>query len=280
MKTARSAHEILHEMFKLKKEKNRRFSIRVLARMLDLSPGFVSKMLHGKKAIPVARLEKLIEALEMDRFQVRRFKAALASDFKIIDSINEELLSEPRSASIPSLKYNPVPARTFPLLDNWYNIAIMDLVDCHDFKASPAWIAERLGLDTKHAEKAWHDLKSLGCVKQSDEGRWIKVQEKCIFPNTQVHPQILRHHRSMLEKASEELQQHQSAEDFKRRLILGASVSTNEKSFLKAKAFLEEALCKAGDILSEGTADQVYYLAFQVFPLTAPPPKNPSSQMK
>jgi hypothetical protein len=104
-------------------------------------------------------------------------------------------------------------------------------------------------------------------VKESGGG-WRKVTNKIHFPAHRIDSRIQRHHTKMLQKAADVLAHRKTDEDFRRRLILGASVATNEESYRKAEKYLEEALFKAADIMAAGRADRVYYLAVQLFPLS------------
>ena len=263
-------HEILKSSFERKREKNPRFSLRLFASKLELSPGFLSKVLAGKKPIPMARIDDITALLGMDAYATRRFHQALIREQTISNDLEEnmsiDLAQVHEPVATPSAVYRRVDTQKHSVLEDWYYLAILDLVDCRGFKAEPAWIAERLGLKEAVAEKAWTRLQNLGCVA-CENGQWRKVAEKILFPASRTDLLIQKHHLTMLAKAGENLKKT-AHEDFLRRLFLGATVSTNEKSFAKAKKYLEEALCKAGDILAEGEADRVYYLAFQLFPLT------------
>jgi len=150
-------------------------------------------------------------------------------------------------------------------------LPILDLTTCHGF--TPDWISEQLGLKQDVAMRAWARLKELGWVEEK-AGKWRKVTDRIRFPAGRIDEKIQRHHTKMLQKAADELAYRKSPEDFKRRLILGASVATNEASYRKAEKYLEEALFKTAEILGTGRADRVYYCAIQLFPLSRK--KNPT----
>ena len=267
----KKAHELLQEHWKAKQSRNRRLSLRYLARKLEISPAYLSKILSGKKPLPLARLQALARELELDTVAVRGLERALLREQSLgtetLDNIELELDGMARSplSDLPSAKYSAAGSTT--VLEEWYYPPILDLVTCAGFR--PEWISDRLGLKPEVADRAWNRIRELGWVEERD-GKWKKLQNKVRFPSHRVDPSIQRYHTKMLQKAADELAYRKTDEDFKRRLILGASVATNEESYRKAEKYLEEALFRAADILAAGKGDRVYYLAFQLFPLTRP----------
>lgn len=268
---AAKVHDLLREHWESKKRKNSRLSLRAVARKAGISPSYLSKIFSGQKPLPLARVRPLASALDLDPAAMRTLeRAALreqagAEEFAEnleLDSI-EETPSSHALPDLPSATYQNAPSQT--ALEEWYYLPILDLTTCAGFETS--WITERLGLRPEVAEKAWNRLLEMGWVEQRN-GKWKKVSTKIRFPASRIDSRIQRHHTKMLQKAADELAYRKTEEDFRRRLILGASVATNEASYRKAEKYLEEAMFKAADILSTGKADRVYYLAFQLFPLT------------
>lgn len=262
--------ELLQSHWQRKQKADRKFSLRYLARKADLSPSYLSKIFSGQKPLPLPRLRALAAALDLDPVAIRGLERSALREQAGVEDLAENLELDLGSApefsplpDLPSADYQSASSQT--ALEEWYYLPILDLATCAGFE--PSWIAERLGLRTEIAEKAWARLQELGWVEFKG-GRWKKVNTKIRFPSSRIDSRIQRHHTRMLQKAADELAYRKTDDDFKRRLILGASVATNEASYRKAEKYLEEALFKAADILSTGKADRVYYLAFQLFPLT------------
>jgi len=258
-------HELLAKHWKAKRARNRRLSLRYLARKLGVSAPYLSKILSGQTPLPLARGRALAAELELDPVAVRTLERALLRERSANADTQENLILDVDATvpRLPSETFEAAPSTT--ALEEWYYLPILDLVTCPGF--APAWIEERLGLRKEVAERAWARLQELGWVEKRD-GKWAKLSKRIRFPAHRVDPSIQRHHVAMLGKAAEELKHRKLDEDFRRRLVLGASVATNEESFRRAEKYLEEALFKAVDMLANGRADRVYYLGLQLFPLT------------
>ncbi len=258
--------ELLKQHWKSKQKNNPRLSLRFLARKLELSPSYLSKIFSGKKALPLARARALAEVLNFDPVALRALERAIvreqSPDQETRENFDLEFASSPMQ-DLPSAGFETAESQT--ALEEWYYLPILDLVTCHGFE--PSWISEQLGLKEDVATRAWKRLQELGWVKEK-AGTWYKITERIRFPAPRIDEKIQRHHTKMLQKAADELAHRKSPDDFKRRLILGASVATNEASYRKAEKFLEEALFKTAEILSTGRADRVYYCSVQLFPLS------------
>ncbi len=266
-------HELLRLHLEAKQKINPRLSLRYLARKLDLSPSYLSKVFAGLKPLPLKRLRVLAAAMDLDPIALRGLERAILRIQALGEDTQENLDLETESeagtrsplAPLPSSAYQPSSDQI--ALDEWYYLPILDLVTCHGFE--PSWIGQRLGLRPEIAERAWNRLRECSLV-ENQGGKWRKVTNKIRFPAHRADSRIQRHHTKMLKKAADELAHRKTDGDFSQRLIVGASVATNEESYRRAEKYLEEALFKATDILSTGKADRVYYLAVQLFPLARP----------
>jgi len=258
--------ELLQQHWKTKQKSNPRLSLRFLARKLELSPSYLSKIFSGQKPLPLARTRALAAALDLDPVALRALERAIVREQSPDEDTRENLDLDFDGSSLrelPSASFESAASQT--ALEEWYYLPILDLVTCHGF--DPSWIAEQLGLKEDVAARAWKRLQELGWVEEK-AGKWRKVTERIRFSAPRIDEKIQRHHTKMLQKAADELAYRKSPEDFKRRLILGASVATNEASYRKAEKFLEEALFKTAEILATGRADRVYYCSVQLFPLS------------
>lgn len=265
------AFEVLRGYFDRKRQKTPGLSLRSLASKMKLSPAYVSKVLSGKKPIPLNKIKCFARYLEIDAFGVRKIqRLAMAEqnfDEDVIGNVTLDLAVKPQRSKLPSENLTNVSTQKYSVLEEWYYLPILDLVACADFSAEPKWIAKRLGLREVVAASAWRKLVDMECVESTVDG-WRKVSERILFPNSRIDPLIQKFHIAMMKRAADELLQKREQSDFDRRTVLGATVSSNEKSVQKAKKYLEEAFCMAAEILNEGPADQVYFLGLQSFPLT------------
>ncbi len=137
MKSAR----LLNAYFARKKKSRPGFSMRSFARLLKVSPSFVSGLLSGKKPIPISRLQELSHALDLDEIAASHLKEALVHD-QLKTRGHEDHKVEKR----PSEIYTLIPKSQFSLLDPWYKIPLMDLTTCENFKKTLNGLQKSWGL--------------------------------------------------------------------------------------------------------------------------------------
>jgi uncharacterized protein (TIGR02147 family) len=275
MPKKQKAHELLKAQFEKKRAKNEKFSLRLLAQKLDLSPAFVSNVLSGKRELPLQRARDFGRLLGMDAFATRKLVRALVLEQNLDQETAGDISLDPQDLEIPvgelpSDKYLEAHPKNHSVLEQWYYLPMLELIACEDFRADPDWIADRLGLKREVAEKAWARLVAMGCVGKVD-GRWRKEGQKILFPAAKTDPLIQKYHLFLLEKSMQELRERGTEEDFQRRLIMSISTTANPEKVRQAKKYLEEALIKAADMLDEGPRGEVYHLGLQCFPLTRSP---------
>lgn len=255
MSNAALAHEILQKSFRRLQKKNPSYSMRALARDLELSPSYVSRIMSGAKPLPSEQAIAFASALKMDQpALVSLQKSTLAPELAALVSVS------------PVVQFEEETERDFNLLDEWYNIAIADLISCGGIANDPAAIAARIGVTVSEATSSLHRLSTHGYIVERD-GVLEKTTRLMRFPTTRSHPSIRLYHRTMLKKAADALLTTDQS-SFDRRSISGISIAANPANLARAKARLTEALYEVCEILREGEATEVYQLAAQLFPIT------------
>ncbi len=245
------AHLILQMYFERKKKSSPGFSIRSLARRLEISASFLSRVLNGKKPLPPNLLPKLARALDVE----------------------PELLSPPE---IKKSKDDVTPAvadwaladvEATQILRNWYYIPILELTTLANFDGTATEVSQRLNLSATTAEIALRELVSLGLLKVTD-GKYLKTESKLRITSSKSLPLIRKFHDEMLERGQLELRHANSEEDFQRRLITGITVSASPEKIQEAKQRLAEFLHQLANELISEPGTEVYHLGAQLFPLT------------
>ena len=263
MKT--EAHEILKLYFNRKKLTNPNYSMRALARDVNVSPAYVSTILSGKKKIAEARLKDFIRVLDLDDIATLQLKKALYPGYKSHSSDNDGQLSEDDINFFN--KYKPLDKKKYDILNDWYNIAIMDLTTCKDFVNDPVWIAKKLNIRQLEVEIAIENLKRHGLLELSN-GKLQKLESKLRFPTKVSQMVIRKFHKQMIKKACDELDLKNDDENFANRLISGTTFALNPAKIDLLKEKIQNALYEVASMASEGTCESVYQFNIQFFPLT------------
>lgn len=259
-------YDVLTKQLKHLQKQNASYSLRSLARDLNLSISFVSDIFKGKRPIPKSRIAAFKRVLKMDEIKAKLFDQAL--DQEIINKMPQLKNSFEQSLFKSSLAgYTEIAQKHFPILKHWYNVAIMDLVTCRDFDPDPAKIAARLGIKPVEAKNALTLLDSEGLIK-FENGRWSKTLKQIRFP-TRFSTEAMRGlHSQLIKIALSKLLTETTSEKFQERLINGVMFAANPANLDRAKSRLNDALYEVAEILTEGECTEIYQLNCQLFPLT------------
>lgn len=236
--------------------------MRLLARDLNISVSFLSRVLAGKKAIPYALLLKIQKPLEIESevFEnIRRSHTEFLEGLAVPVRGKVQVKTEMEDWELAEKK-------TLNVLRHWYYLPILEFSTLKRYDGTPASVAKYLGLSTPVVEVALRELVSVGLMKEQ-EGRFIKTKKKIRWGSSKSVSEIRRFHDQMMSRAQEVLRTRTSADDFEKRLISGITLTTSPKKIKEAKRKLNEILHElANDLIAEdGT--EVYHLALQFFPL-------------
>jgi uncharacterized protein (TIGR02147 family) len=267
-------HKIIERFYLLKKDKNNSYSVRALARDLGFSISYVSGLLTGKKKIPHRRIEKICATLAMDEIAIQMLKKSILQQILIRagvkpsaqSSISQRRKSQKKRRTLES--FVEVSPRLLRIWQNWYTVAIMDLVTCTNFMDDPIWIAKRFEIREDQVKASLRELQALGLITRQSDGRWTKNSERLRLPTAQSFPSIRHFHQEMMKKAAKVMISGTSQKDFSTRSISGITMAGNPQNFEMAKAHLIQALYECAEILSEGDCTEVYQLNNQLFQLT------------
>jgi uncharacterized protein (TIGR02147 family) len=244
----------------------------MFAAQLGLSHSFVSQVFAGKKSFPVDRLDDLVAVLELDEFAERRLIEGFLDEQHAHWKGKSKRFAlflksaAARGAQVPRV-YDELPTNKMTLLSNWYNLALLDLLECPDFRLNYQWIADRLNINSFQAQAAWTFLKENGLV-QEVQGRWKKTDAFMRLPVPKgAHP-VREHYLQLLQKMQQELKTKTSENDRGLRLMVGASCTANMNKWSEVKQYLEDSLYCAAEELAEGECEEVYYLMVSAIPLT------------
>lgn len=259
-------HLILGRALKRKQSANSLYSQRAFARDLGVSSAFVTKLLTGQRTLPLNRFKKLARLLEMDSTEQDEYLQALI--FHSLKSPELRALAQERTFTVPSKmgKYSRQEKRKFHVLEDWYNLAVLDLATCTGFNPDPRAIGRRLGITTLQASESLSCLVRIGLLKQVGD-TYEKTDRDVFFPAARSQELIRNYHRQMIRKAYEALNK-KSEEDYERRLITGFTIAANPEQLEKLKKMIFDFASEAGEQLSHGECSEVYQLNVQLFPLS------------
>ncbi len=254
-------HLVLKKYFDRKKRSGSGFSIRSLAKRIDVSPSFISRVLSGQKPLPYSLLVRLRTILDMEDevFELLRDQYTKKErPFRSTDRIQiQSALGEWELAARPA----------FHILRQWFYLPILECTTLKNYDGSLKIISKRLGLSETVVGIAVREMTTLGIMKNIN-GQYFKAKKKLRWGSAQSVAEVRSFHHQMMSKAQDELREKTSEEDFSRRLITGITITASPEKVMKAKVQLSEALHKIANELVAENGSEVYQLSAQLFPLT------------
>ncbi len=189
---------------------NLAYSLRALARDISISPSFLSAVMTGKRPFPKKRLKDFAKALRMDESAKNLLAQAVDNEFVEKAAIS---VSNMKSSERAIEKFSPLPDKSVSLLEQWYYVAILDLVVCEKGLMDAKRIAERLGIDILQAKNALRFLTEKKWL-QVENGRYVKSEERIRVPTRNSREQVRNFHKQMIQLALQELLQNTDEKSF------------------------------------------------------------------
>ncbi len=254
-------HETLQKYLNKRQKSSSGFSIRSLAKRLEVSPSFLSRVFSGKKPLPFSLLVQLKSVLEIEDEVFVLFKEKYAES-KIYQSLSPET-----EANSTLQSWDLAEKPSFSILRQWYYLPILECTNLENYDGSLKMISDRLGISLVLVESAMKELLSLGLVQEKNGG-YFKTRKKLRWGSSKSVAEVRTFHHQMMSKAQEELRTRTSEEHFSKRLITGLTITASSEKIALAKMRLSEVLHEIANELIEGDGNEVYHLSAQLFPLT------------
>jgi uncharacterized protein (TIGR02147 family) len=243
-------------------KKNPLYSARALARDLRVSPAFLSQVLSGKRKLSEQRSYEISERLGWDSERRRVFTGLVRYDNAASAQTKETILEELHGvARTRELMIADLELDRFKVVADWHHMAIAELTQVEGFKASPRWIARRLGISAQEASAAIERLLRVGVLVEKDGAlSKARVQTKVGDAPSEA---IRTYHRQMLEKAIASLESQSPSE----RDVTGTTLVIDPKLLPKAREMIRELRWQLMGLLESGAKKKVYQLSVQLFRL-------------
>jgi len=252
---------ILKNEFAERKQKNKQYSLRAFSRDIDLSHGFLSELMAGKKKISIDKAFKVCQSIgwswrqsqlflqsaQLDSAKTKRAKSFLKKEIKKTESLYGHF----QNLKLP--QFSPI--------SNWYFLALLELVEIPGFSDDPKWVAKRLGINSKDAQMALDLLKEKKLIVRSEMGEWVKN----INSSVQDAPssEIRKFHRQHLLNAAEAIER----QEYQRRHFSGVTMAIDTDKLPEAIQLISEFRARMSNLLESGEKKNVYHLAIQLFQL-------------
>lgn len=231
---------------------NPRYSLRSFARNLHISPGALSEILRGRRQLSLKSVPHIVRAIGLNAAEGRHLlhlaQKAKTKEIEIHTNARDEMaLGE----------------QLFSLISEWYHFAILNLLECEDFKWNAQWVARRLGISRIQAQMAMDVLLRMGLVERKN-GKYQGRSEAVLSPSEIPSAAVRSYHRQILEKAIMALE----AQALNERDISGSGFALDPAHLPAVKKELSEFQDRIVAKYSRGTKTEVYFLEMALFKLT------------
>lgn len=261
--------EFVNRQFLHKKEANPRFSLRSYAKLLGYeNPSLISSVLKGERKLGTELAEKISQQLNLTPAEQKYFQLLILIKYaknpsekmmytNLLESMQPDIIKHEFSVSIDSFRF----------IDDWYHVAILEMIELKDFKYDLGGIARRLGrgLNRELVDAAVQRLIRLGFVEESKTKRFLKRKEgSFVLDNNISSDTIKKHHDQFIQFARMAI----FDQPIEERDIRSTTITLKKKHYKKAEEILKKAHTELLELSCAGDGDDVYQICSQFFKLT------------
>ncbi len=249
------------------KENSQEFSLRALAKQINVSPAYLSMVFSGHRSLSAANLENLAGALGLEVSE----KSYLEWLLEIGEAKSDEDVLRALKKIQRFQGYRDVNAReieVYEYLTHWQNVAIREMTALPDFQPDPKWIQKRLKnkVALKDIRESLDFLEKHGFIERDPDGKIQRPSKRIAGKTGVLKPALTKFHRDLLLQAVESLESTPSEE----RNISAHTAAIPKDKVAEAKRILDEAREKIFALTGDETPgnSEVYHFNFIAFPLT------------
>ena len=233
-----------------KVKNNPQFSLRAFARMVDVSPAVLSRILSGKRKLTFNLAVRIADALVLGPMERDKL-------YSFFTGVKVEVLSEDHHEKELSID-------CFNAMKEWYHYGITQLLFIDAFQEDPKWIAKMLSITELEAKLAIDRLIRLEILDHDENGKLYRTSTH-LSTSTDIASAGIRHfQKQILEKSIESLEQ----DDISERDITSITISINEDRIPEAKKEIMKFRKRMAEFLAEGEKTRVYNLGVHLIPLS------------
>jgi uncharacterized protein (TIGR02147 family) len=245
-----SSQTWLANLLEEKSKKNPLFSMRAFARLVDVSPAVLSRILSGKRKLTFNLAVRIADALVLGPEE----RELLYSFYTTNNEERTEEIKKEKELSIDC----------FNAMKEWYHYGITQLLYVENFHEDYKWMAKMLSISELEAKLAIERLLRLEILDRDEKGKLYRTATH-FSTTTDIASAGIRHfQKQILEKAIYSLEH----DDISERDITSITVAINEDKMKEAKAEIKKFRLRMSEFMGEGEKTRVYNLGIHLIPLT------------
>lgn len=232
-------------------EKNPHFSLRAFARLVEVSPAVLSRILSGKRKLTFNLAVRVADALDLGPVE----KDILYSFFTTPDQSKQ---------SAEDKHGKELTIDCFTAMKEWYHYGITQLLLMESFQDDSKWISRMLGISELEVKLAIDRLMRLEILDRDENGRPYRTSSLLAASTDVAASGIKYFQKQILEKTIQSL----DSDDVSERDITSVTIAINEERLAEAKKEIARFRKKMAGFLGEGRKTRVYNLGIHLIPLS------------
>jgi uncharacterized protein (TIGR02147 family) len=247
-----SSQSWLANLLEEKTKKNPLFSLRAFARLVDVSPAVLSRVLSGKRQLTFNLAVRIADALVLGPEERELLYSFYLSHAQSSESTNE--MKREKELSVDC----------FNAMKEWYHYGITQLLYIDHFREDHKWMAKMLSISELEVKLAVDRLLRLEILDRDEDGRLFRTATH-LSTTTDIASAGIRHfQKQILEKAIHSLEH----DDISERDITSITIAINENKIKEAKAEIKKFRLRMSEFMAEGEKTRVYNLGIHLIPLS------------
>lgn len=239
--------DLLEREYIKRKQRNSAYSLRAFAKYLGIGIASLSDCLSLKRSLSKKNILKIIDKLELSPHEA---EILLAESQKALTKTETDLYR---------LK---IKDDQFKIMSDWYHFAILELALIKDHKATPVWVAHKLGISVIEAQVAIERLVNLKFLTIK-RNKFQRMTAPVIASSATPSSAIRRRRKQLLDLAKESID-NDPLED---RAFWDTTMAIDPKNIEKAREMLIKYSRKICKTLETGNQKEIYQLSVGLFPL-------------
>jgi uncharacterized protein (TIGR02147 family) len=254
--------DFLREEFERRCNKNTHYSLRAFARDLGVAPSLLSENLNHKRGLSRSTANQISTKLGLTQIEYKLFTLGVEAEHG----------RTPRTRAIAHKKIKEIfqdnrltlslSEDAFRVISDWYNYALLELVELPDFKNEIVWIAKRLGISQSIAKIAMERLLNLGLLKSNSNGTLSTSDRFTTILSNAPSRSIKKYHSQILRLAESSLYQDPIDE----RDFSSITFTIDSRKMDEARNLIKEFRRRFAEQMTNSQQnDSIYNLSIQFF---------------
>lgn len=261
-------HKLASYLEEVKRD-NPSFSLRALAKKLEIPAGNLSQFLAGKRNFSAATIKSVVHAITKNPEERKDFLERInAAEIEL-----KKAQQPPESTS--NYEYGTLTIDEFVQMKEWYYYAVRTALSLKDSQFGPDWLGQKLGISAEESKRALQLLFKFGLIKLLNDGSIVRTKKHLKTPDSVASD------RRIIEQGQKIHQQHiehtiRALKELppKARDITWVNIPANPAKFDQARELIRKFQDDMLALMEDGDASELLRLTIQLCPISLGAPSE------